>query len=203
LSWIFVDEGNIDYMNDVDVGYVSRAEVTTKNKTGTIALAAVACVILFVVLFVNNFLTVFLIASVFAAANLALRIYKAYVDFPMEFEISTFATVAITMGFGFNAGIFTAIWVGFWGDVYTGATVYTPITILSYIFAAFLATLFPTSFFIGAGIIISLIITGASYILYRITQSFLPFENAMYSITNFVGNVYFFIAFAWIAKLIF
>jgi hypothetical protein len=106
------------------------------------------------------------------------------------------------MGFGLKAGIFTAIFVGFFGDVFTGITAYTPITISSYMIAALLATLFPASMFTIAGIIVSVVISLASWLLYHVTQSFTEFENVMYALTEFAGNVYFFIALAWVARLL-
>lgn len=189
-------------MQDFDIGYVSPTTTTTKNRTGTFFLAGIGMIILVAILFAHDFLSIFALACLFAAANAGLRAYKAYIDFPLEAELTTFATVLMTMGFGLQAGLFTAIWVGFWGDVFTGLTVYTPFTIAAYVLAAFLSTLFPSSMFLVAGVIISFALTAISYVLYHFLESFSPFENAMYSFTNLASNLYFFVALGFVAKLI-
>jgi len=189
-------------MQDYDVGYAFSDKYASKSRLGFYFLGGILLIALLGFLFANDFLMVFLVDLLFAAANAGMRMYKAYVDFPLELEFTTFATVTMSMGFGFKAGLFTAVFVGFFGDVFTGVTAYTPITIGSYIFAALLASLFPADMFLLAGIIISLVISGLSWILYHITQSFSPFENVMYAATELAGNVYFFFALAWIARIV-
>jgi len=190
-------------MNDFDVSYVAATTTTHKSKSGFYFFGGLALVALLAILFANNFLQVFLIATAFAAFNAAIRSYKSRLDFPLEVEVTTYATIAMTMAFGLKAGIFTGIWSGFWGDVFTGLTPYTPITLGSYVLAALLAMLFPTSMFVFAGILITVIITGVSWVLYNITGSFTPFENFMYSLTELICNLYLFLALPWIARFLF
>jgi hypothetical protein len=190
------------HMQDFDTGYVPRHATDNKSKIGTYLFLGAAFILFVSFLIANDFLTVFLIGSAFAAANAVLRMYKAYTEFPLELELTIFATVIMTMGFGLKAGIFVAIWCGFWGDVFTGVTAYTPITVGSYVLAAVLASFFPQTMFTTAGIIISAIVSALSWVLYHFTESFEPYENIGYALTDFAGNLYFFVALAWIAGLI-
>lgn len=189
-------------MQDFDVGYSYRTVAAEKSKAAFWVLGGVLLFGAVIFFIVNGIFAVFLITALFAAANAGLRMYKAYLDFPLELELTTFAAVTITMGFGLKAGIVSAIVIGIAGDVFTGVTMYTPITVSSFILAAIIATIFPATFFSWAGIMISAITCAGSYLLYRITESFTPFENSMYAATNFIWNAYMFFGFAWLARLI-
>src|SRR3989304_2742831 len=145
-------------MQGFDVGYSYRTTTAGRDRTAFWVLGGVLLLGTLIFFIVNGIFTVFLITAAFAAANSGLRMYKAYLDFPLELELTTFATVAITVGFGLKIGIVSAIVIGLSGDIFTGITMYTPITVASYIIAALLAAIFPASSFSLAGIIISALI---------------------------------------------
>jgi hypothetical protein len=137
-------------------------------------------------------------ATVFNAwlANFQLRI-----GMPTDFELSTFATVLVTLSFGINWGIFIAIFSKLFATLSSGSLLVDHFFMMAlYVNAAIITAILGFSNVFLLGMIIVLI---NCVIMFFISKNLLGLDvtsNLAYTLTNFVFN---FIIFSILGNLVY
>jgi hypothetical protein len=149
--------------------------------------------------FVNLKLIIFLVVAV--AFNAWLANFQLRMGMPTDFELSTFATVLVTLAFGIKWGIFIAIFSKLFATLSSGSLLVDHFFMMgTYIFASIIASLFPIKNVFLLGMII---VSINCVIMYTISKNILgldPTTNLAYTGTNFVFN---FIMFSIFGNLIY
>jgi len=144
-----------------------------------------------------------LFITFFTVANTAMLSFKKYFDPPIDIELSTFASILITLEYSLFYGMIAAFLTKFVQMMYiTKIKMAYFFMISSYMVAAFFA-----SVFLGLGIVtLGIIVTIISNIYLAVVRKFLlgysPIEVLGYGITNFIFNSVLFIGFAEIFQKI-
>lgn len=147
-------------------------------------------VIAFLVLsiFVNIKLIIFLIIA--TAFNAWLANFQIRMQMPTDFELSTFATVLVTLSFGIKWGIFIAIFSKLFATISTGSLLVDHVFMMcTYVLGAVIASILPiTNVFLLGMIIVSI----NCVLMFLISKNFLGLgvtSNLAYTTTNFIFNV--------------
>ncbi|MFH2020523.1 MAG: hypothetical protein ABIJ34_03860 [archaeon] len=159
----------------------------------------VVLVLLFLISrFINIKLVLFLILVIFA--NISMENVRLRANLPADFELSTFSTVLVTMAFGLQWGIFTAIFSKLFTSFATGNVLADHIfMIMTYINAALIASLFSAANVLTLGLIIVVI---NCILMYLISKNILGLDitsNLSYTLTNLMFNLLVFSIFSQIA----
>ena len=155
---------------------------------GTIILLALS-------LFIDIKLVIFLAIAI--AFNSYLALFQLQKGLPTDFELSTFATVLTTMTFGLKWGLFVAVFSKAIASIYSGSIIVDHLfMILTYINAAFIASVFSGTGVRTLGMIIIIIncmlMAFISHNILRLD----PTANISYTATNFIFNSVVFLAFS-------
>lgn len=162
-----------------------------------ILLVVIALVVLS--FFVELSLVLFLIISV--AFNAWLANFQLRIGMPTDFELSTFATVLVTLSFDIKLGIFIAIFSKLFATVSSGSLLPDHFFMMAtYVNAAFLTLILPIQNVFLLGMIIVPI---NCVIMFFISKNYLGLDttsNLSYTSTNFIFN---FIIFSIFGNLIY
>ena len=149
--------------------------------------------------FVNVKLIAFLIIAV--VFNAWLANFQLRIGMPTDFELSTFATVLVTLSFGIRWGIFIAIFSKLFATLSSGSLLVDHFFMMgTYVLSAIIASLFPISNVFLLGMIIVLV---NCVIMFTISKNILgldPTSNLAYTSTNFIFN---FILFSILGNLVY
>ncbi len=161
-----------------------------------ILLVALSLVI--ISFFVNVKLIIFLVVAV--SFNAWLANFQLRIGMPTDFELSTFATVLVTLSFGIKWGIFIAIFSKLFATLSSGSLLVDHFFMMAtYILAAVVTALFPLKNVFLLGMVIVLI---NCILMFMISKNILgldPTSNLAYTGTNFVFN---FILFSILGNLV-
>lgn len=147
-------------------------------------------IIAFLVLsiFVNIKLIIFLVIA--TAFNAWLANFQIRMQMPTDFELSTFATVLVTLSFGIKWGIFIAIFSKLFATISTGSLLVDHIFMMTtYVIGAVIASILPISNVFLLGMII---VSINCVLMFLISKNFLGLgitSNLAYTTTNFIFNV--------------
>lgn len=171
-----------------------------KIATPLISRITFAAIILFVLSrFVDWRMVVFLVVVIFI--NISMEKVRLRANLPADFELSTFSTVLVTIAFGIQWGIVTAVFSKLITSIATGNLLADHFfMIATYINAALWASLFAgvSIFGLGMGIV-----TLNCIIMFMLSKNLLgldPTSNLSFTGTNFIFNLIVFSIFSEIVK---
>jgi len=152
-------------------------------------------------LFVNIKMVIFLIVVLFV--NISMENFRLRGNLPADFELSTFSTVMVTVAFGLEWGIFTAVFSKLITSIATGNLLADHFfMILTYVNAAFFAYFLRSMNIFGLGMVIVSINCILMWLISKNLLGLDPTSNLSYTGTNFVFNFLVFSIFSELIKVI-
>jgi hypothetical protein len=151
--------------------------------------------LLLISIFINIKLVLFLAFAI--VFNSLLQQFQLKRGLPTDFEVSTFATVLVTLVFGIGWGIFIAVFSKLIASIYTGNVVADHFfMIMTYLNAAILTSLLRGMPIIALGL---LIVAINAIVMFTISKNILGIDftaNMSYTGTNLIFNIMIFLAFS-------
>jgi hypothetical protein len=151
--------------------------------------------VLILSLFVNIWAVAWLV--IFCVGNSILLAFNRYFDGPLDPEISTFSAILMTLKYGLNFGIATAILTKFVSMLYIKKIKANYFfMMIGYVSAALLANLFRGLHVITLGFIVTVLANVIQYFIRKFVVNYSDFEVFSYGFTNIIFNVILFVGFS-------
>jgi len=135
--------------------------------------------------------------SIAIVFNVSLAKFQMKNALPTDFELSTMSAVIASMIFGLNVGLFVGVSTKLIAIVLRGKFILDNLfQILSYCIAAWIAFHLSSWNIVTLGLIITILTNVFMFLISQYVLAVSIIDNLSYTVTNFIGNVLFFLVIA-------